>query len=230
MIRLSVITQETPLSLAIELDILIVTEENGTSLPWSQIKSALNDMLGSQNSSHGLYTLQIETTIVNVDDLSKFDQGSRQPDSKLVANLLELLKSPSLNIFQDFHQLDNHLQTILTKSTNHESTTDKIPSKCGQYILFLFHGLTALSSPANEKPTAVIGKYRHAWISTPSESHWEDQIFPLISSTVLSGILGQEKGGKLPGTFPLGSSRDLLLSFSLLNAGPQPDWLYGWYN
>lgn len=74
---------------------------------------------------------------------------------------------------------------------------------------------------------AVVGKYRHAWI-TGSVSE-EEAVSRIAEIFVKFFINGGKEGGSIHGEFmPVGADGKIVLSFSLLNSDPR-DWIYDWY-
>lgn len=74
---------------------------------------------------------------------------------------------------------------------------------------------------------AVVGKYRHAWISgSVSEEDAASRIAEIFIKVFVNG--GKEEGSIHGEFMPVGADGKIVLSFSLLNADPR-DWIYDWY-
>lgn len=75
--------------------------------------------------------------------------------------------------------------------------------------------------------SAVVGKYRHAWIAGwVSEAEAVSRAAEMFVKVFVNG--GKEEG-LIQGEFmPVGADGMVVLSFNLLNADPR-DWVYDWY-
>ncbi|KAF7845580.1 GPI transamidase component PIG-S [Senna tora] len=73
---------------------------------------------------------------------------------------------------------------------------------------------------------AVVGKYRHAWITgSVSEQEAVSRIAEIFVKVFVNG--GKEEGSIHGEFMPVGADGKIVLSFSLLNADPR-DWIYDW--
>ncbi|XP_028765254.1 GPI transamidase component PIG-S isoform X1 [Neltuma alba] len=78
----------------------------------------------------------------------------------------------------------------------------------------------------DEEVRAVVGKYRHAWITgTISEEEAVSRIAEIFVKVFVNG--GKEEGSIQGEFMPVGADGKIVLSFSLLNADPR-DWVYDW--
>eukprot|EP00897_Mesotaenium_endlicherianum_P006640 jgi/Mesen1/6003/ME000306S05268 len=92
---------------------------------------------------------------------------------------------------------------------------------------------------AKDEPVAVIGQFRHAWIRAESlaTAYLQTSVAPLVAEVVVAhfhrgggggGSLGTRSAEEEEEGMPLGADGAAILSFSLLNAQPQEDWLFDW--
>lgn len=80
---------------------------------------------------------------------------------------------------------------------------------------------------AEEEVRAVVGKYRHAWITgSISEEEAVSRIAEIFVKVFVNG--GKEEGSIQGEFMPVGADGKIVLSFNLLNADPR-DWIYDWY-
>lgn len=80
----------------------------------------------------------------------------------------------------------------------------------------------------DEDVRAVVGKYRHAWISgRVSEAEAVSRVAEIFVKVFVNG--GKEEG-LIHGEFmPVGADGRIVLSFNLLNADPRDGVYYDWY-
>ncbi|XP_057534775.1 uncharacterized protein LOC130813075 [Amaranthus tricolor] len=78
----------------------------------------------------------------------------------------------------------------------------------------------------DEEVRAVVGKYRHGWITGKvSEVEGVERIAEIFVKVFMNG--GKEEGSIHGEFMPVGADGRVILSFSLLNADPQ-EWIYDW--
>lgn len=78
-----------------------------------------------------------------------------------------------------------------------------------------------------EDVSAVVGKYRHAWIVGRIPE--EEAVKKVSEVFVKAFVNGGKEEGSIGGEFmPVGADGKIVLSFNLLNADPH-DWTYDWY-
>lgn len=80
----------------------------------------------------------------------------------------------------------------------------------------------------DEEVRAVVGKYRHAWVSgrVLEEEAGASRVAEIFVKVFVNG--GKEEGLIHEEFMPVGADGRIVLSFTLLNAEPR-DWIYDWY-
>ncbi|CAA0815204.1 GPI transamidase component PIG-S-related [Striga hermonthica] len=112
----------------------------------------------------------------------------------------------------DDELFDGHLKSLLDDNGN--------PSNGEVYTVIV------VRREEDENVTAVVGKYRHAWVvGRVSEEEAAMKVAEIFVKAFMNG--GKEEGSISGEFMPVGADGRIVLSFNLLNADPR-DWIYGW--
>ncbi|XP_054780716.1 uncharacterized protein LOC129288227 [Prosopis cineraria] len=127
-------------------------------------------------------------------------------------------KCGTINKFDSFGKLKD----------NDEEADELLQSMLGACYDSVFGGkvYSVIVVNAEEQVRAVVGKYRHAWITGRISE--EEAVSRIAEIFVRVFVNGGKEEDSIHGEFmPVGADGKIVLSFSLLNADPR-DWIYDW--
>lgn len=114
----------------------------------------------------------------------------------------------------DDELLDDYLHSLLDDNGSH-SNGGKV------------YTVIVVRREEQEDVSAVVGKYRHAWVVGGVSD--EEAVKKVAEIFVKAFVNGGKEEGSISGEFmPVGADGKIVLSFNLLNADPR-DWTYDWY-